>query len=85
MPRINRNIDIRMKKKLHSGRHFDLHAVSLRRVEDLLSGKKNPPRHMLDRLSLLAGFQSWHDLKEAIHGDADASLNYEEEATGKSK
>lgn len=70
-------------KKLFSGRHFKLKGLSLRRLEDFLSGKRKPSQRTLDRLALLAGFQSWHDLRAAAMGDADATLNYEEERKGK--
>ncbi len=30
-------------------------------------------------LALLAGFQDWRDLRDAIHGDTDASINYEDD------
>ena len=30
---------------------------------------KKPNRKTLDRLSLLAGFQSWEDFQNALHGE----------------
>ena len=36
-------------------------------------------RESLDRLALLAGFQTWRDLQEALRGEGDASLNYDDE------
>ena len=38
---------------------------------------KKPNKKTLDRLSLLAGFQSWESFQEALHGEADAETNYE--------
>ena len=35
-----------------------------------------PDRKTLDRLSMLAGFQSWESFQEALHGDAGADENY---------
>lgn len=37
-----------------------------------------PNRKTLDRLSLLAGFQNWDSFQEALHGEADATTNFEE-------
>ena len=35
-----------------------------------------PDRKVLDRLSLLAGFQDWDSFQDALHGDASADGNY---------
>ena len=37
---------------------------------------KKPDRKMLDRLSLLAGFQDWDSFQDALHGDVSAEENY---------
>ena len=58
-------------------RHF--HFSSMKRVESILSGKEKPSKQTLNRLALLVGFQSWEDLRDALYGDADASINYEED------
>ena len=39
---------------------------------------RKPNRKTLDRLSLLAGFQDWDSFQEALHGDADATTNFEQ-------
>lgn len=41
-----------------------------------ISLKKLSPQ-TLDHLALLAGYQSWKDLMEALHGEADGEINYE--------
>ena len=38
---------------------------------------KKPNAKTLDRLSLLAGFQSWESFQEVLHGEADAKTNYQ--------
>jgi hypothetical protein len=38
-----------------------------------------PSVENLNRLALFAGFQDWKDLRDAFHGDVDASINYEED------
>ena len=63
-------------KKVTLDHHFSF--SSMKRVESILSGREKPSKQTLNRLALLAGFQSWEDLKDALNGDADASLNYEE-------
>ena len=35
-----------------------------------------PDRKTLDRLSMLAGFQSWDSFQDALHGDVSADENY---------
>ena len=35
-----------------------------------------PDRKMLDRLSMLAGFQSWDSFQDALHGDVSADENF---------
>ena len=63
--------------KVIVNRHF--HFSSMKRVESILSGKEKPSKQTLNRLALLVGFQSWEDLRDALYGDADASINYEED------
>ena len=64
-------------KKVIVNRHF--HFSSMKRVESILSGKEKPSKQTLNRLALLVGFQSWEDLRDALYGDADESINYEED------
>ena len=56
-------------------RHFALKKL-MEAVEKELLHKPN--KKTLDRLSLLAGFQSWESFQEALHGEADAKTNYKE-------
>lgn len=51
-------------------------ALALKRLADCLRGKEKPSRETLDRLSLLAGFQDWKSLRDALHGDADGATNF---------
>ncbi len=52
--------------------------LALMRVKDYLQGKEKPKKETLDKLALFVGFQNWDAFKEALHGEADASANYEE-------
>lgn len=54
--------DIGKLRKIFAEHHFHLHDLS---------------PQAKDRLALLAGFQSWKDFDEALHGDADGEVNYE--------
>lgn len=42
-----------------------------------IKGKEKPKRETLDRISLLVGFQSWDQFREALHGDTDGQENFE--------
>lgn len=62
------------------GKKIDLHSD----VSKLLSivGKHHLHLNSLspkakDRLALFAGFQSWNDFRDALHGDDDGRMNYE--------
>lgn len=66
-----------------SKRHINLSSASLKKLWAIATGKRRLSPEALDRLALFAGFQDWHDLREALHGDADASINYEEGANRK--
>ena len=37
---------------------------------------RKPDKKTLDHLSLLAGFQDWESLQDALHGDVSADENY---------
>ena len=54
--------------------------LSLSRIWKMLAGKGSLSAEAKDRLALLAGFQSWDDFKDALHGNADAQINYEDDA-----
>ena len=59
--------------------------VDARKLWRLVRDGHRPSDKTLDKLALLAGFQSWSDLREALRGENDASLNYEEETRVKGK
>ena len=51
--------------------------IDLTKLWHYISGKEKPSHEALNRLALLAGFQSWDDFHEALHGEDDGQLNYE--------
>ena len=52
--------------------------VALRKLLEAVEKQilRKPDRKMLDRLSLLAGFQDWDSFQDALHGDTSADENY---------
>ena len=52
--------------------------AALKKVLDYLHGIEKPKKETLDKLSLFVGFQDWDSFQKALHGEADASENYEE-------
>ncbi len=71
--------DFERISKMLSTRHVHLNVKSLRKMWDVMLGKRKLSKATLDRLALFAGFQDWQDLDHAIHGEVDASINYKEE------
>ncbi len=64
---------------LCSKHHVNLSDSSLKKLWELTTGKRKLTKEAKDRLALFAGFQSWDDLDDALHGDADASINYSDQ------
>ena len=46
---------------------------------ELISKHKKLSPETLDRIALFAGFQSWKDFSEALHGEDDGQANYDVE------
>lgn len=61
-----------------SRHHINLSVSSVRKLCEILTGKRKLSQEALNRLALFAGFQDWTDLNDALHGEADASLNYDD-------
>ena len=58
--------------------NVDLSSHSLKKLWELVTGKRRLSMEARNRLALFAGFQTWDDLMDTVHGDTDASINYEE-------
>jgi hypothetical protein len=56
--------------------HINLSGTSLRKLMELVTGKRKLSLAAKNRLALFAGFQTWNDLDEALHGEADGDENY---------
>ena len=52
--------------------------VALRKLLEAVEKEilRKPDKKVLDRLSLLAGFQDWKSFQDALHGDVSADENY---------
>ena len=48
----------------------------LHKMWEMMKGKEKPSPQMLNKLALLAGFQSWDDFQGALHGTEDGLVNY---------
>ncbi len=70
--------DFERISKMLSKNRVHLRGESLGKMWEVMIGKRKLSQTTLDRLALFAGFQDWKDLDKAIHGEVDASVNYEE-------
>ena len=68
--------DFENVSEICSKHHVNLSSHSLKKLWELATGKRKLSKEAKDRLALFAGFQSWDDLDDALHGDVDASINY---------
>ena len=52
--------------------------VALRKLLEAVEKEilRKPDKKVLDRLSLLAGFQDWNSFQDALHGEVSADENY---------
>ena len=52
--------------------------VALRKLLEAVEKEilRKPDKKVLDRLSLLAGFQDWKSFQDALHGDVSADENF---------
>lgn len=62
-----------------SRHHLHLHPTALKKVWEYITGKEKPSQDVLDKVALFAGFQSWHDFREELHGESDGQANYNAE------
>jgi hypothetical protein len=52
--------------------------LALKKVLAYIHGIEKPKKETLDKLSLFVGFQDWDSFQKALHGEADASENYDD-------
>lgn len=75
--RIDLASDFEKLAHLFSVRHVPVSSLSLKKVWAHVHHAEKPSRETLDKLALFVGFQDWESFKETLHGDTDASVNYE--------
>lgn len=52
-----------------------LNGEALVKLWHVLRGKEKPSKKTLDKLALFAGFQTWDDFHEALHGEDDGLID----------
>lgn len=61
--------DFEKLTKMFTRRHDHGGLALLKRLKTYVSRAERPSAATLNKLALLAGFQSWHDLDDALHGE----------------
>lgn len=74
------NRDYERLSTLFSKRNLTLPLSALKKTWEYTTGAEKPTKDTLDKLALFAGFQSWQHFQEALHGEADAATNYEDDS-----
>lgn len=69
--------DFERFKSVFTKYNIHLHPAALKGIWGNIKGMDKLSPETLDRIALLMGFQSWHDLRETLHGDDDGEINYE--------
>ena len=44
--------------------------IALEKLSKYIKGTEKPKREILDKISLLVGYQDWEKFKEALHGES---------------
>ena len=52
--------------------------IALEKLSKYIKGTEKPKREILDKISLLVGYQDWEKFKEALHGETDGQDNFKE-------
>lgn len=77
--------DFEHLSKVFRYHHVNLSKRSLRKLWEVAQNRHPLSPETRNRLALLAGFQSWDDLQDTLHGETDASVNYGNEENKKRK
>ncbi|MCI7310097.1 MAG: hypothetical protein MR536_04525 [Prevotella sp.] len=77
--KVNLSSDFDKLAKIFSAHHLHLHPTALKKVWEYITGKEKPSQETLDKIALFAGFQSWQDFREELHGESDGQTNYHAE------
>lgn len=77
--------DFEHLSKVFRYHHVNLSKRSLRKLWEVAQNPHPLSPETRNRLALLAGFQSWDDLQDTLHGETDASVNYGNEENKKGR
>ena len=72
--KITLSSDFEKLAQLFSNRGLSMTESALKSVWKHVSMKEKPSKATLDVLALFAGFQSWDDFKQALHGENNGDL-----------
>lgn len=71
--------DFEYFSKVFRHHHVNLSRRSVHRLWEWVQDRHALSPEARNRLALFAGFQSWDDLQDTLHGNTDASVNYGKE------
>ena len=77
--KITLSSDFEKLAQLFSNRGLSMTESALKGVWKHVSMKEKPSKGTLDVLALFAGFQSWDDFKQALHGENNGDLEGEDQ------
>ena len=52
--------------------------IALEKLSKYIKDTEKPKREILDKISLVVGYQDWEKFKEALHGETDGQDNFKE-------
>lgn len=70
--------DLEKFAEMLTHKYLPLRLSVLKKVWNHVRRAEHLSPETLDKLALLAGFQSWKDFQKTLHGDDDGFGNYEE-------
>lgn len=76
--KITLSSDFEKLAQLFSNRGLSMTESALKGVWKHVSMKEKPSKATLDVLALFAGFQSWDDFRQALHGENNGDLEGED-------
>lgn len=76
--KVTQSSDFERLARLFASRGLNMTESTLKSVWNHVSMKEKPSKTTLDVLALFAGFQSWDDFKQALHGENNGDLEGED-------
>ena len=66
-------------RQMISSHNLGLRTSAIKRIWERVKNHEHISTATLNKLALFAGFQSWQDFDETLHGETDAEINYEDD------